>query len=51
MPSAGLLFAGDTLEDPITYVGEPERLTKHLDDLERMPHQVVMAALGGSVTS
>ena len=36
MPSAGLLFAGDTLEDPITYVGEPERLTKHLDDLERM---------------
>lgn len=36
MPGAGLLFAGDTLEDPITYISEPERLTKHLSDLERM---------------
>jgi glyoxylase-like metal-dependent hydrolase (beta-lactamase superfamily II) len=36
MPEAGLLLAGDTLEDPITYVSEPERLAQHLIDLERM---------------
>src|SRR5262249_42106727 len=32
----GLLFACDTLEDPITYVGEPTRLANHLADLRRM---------------
>jgi len=32
----GLLLAGDTLEDPITYVAEPARLHIHLADLERM---------------
>ncbi|MBV9738093.1 MAG: MBL fold metallo-hydrolase [Hyphomicrobiales bacterium] len=31
-----VLFAGDTLEDPITYVAEPDRLEAHLVDLERM---------------
>ena len=36
MPEAGLLLAGDTLEDSITYVSEPERLSEHLVDLERM---------------
>jgi glyoxylase-like metal-dependent hydrolase (beta-lactamase superfamily II) len=36
MPDTGLLLAGDTLEDPITYVAEPERLAAHLIDLERM---------------
>ena len=36
MPDAGLLLAGDTLEDSITYVSEPERLEEHLIDLERM---------------
>jgi cyclase len=36
MPDTGLLLAGDTLEDPITYVAEPERLAEHLIDLERM---------------
>jgi cyclase len=36
LPSFGVLFAGDTLEDPITYVAEPDRLEKHLNDLERM---------------
>lgn len=36
MPDAGLLLAGDTLEDSVTYVSEPERLDKHLVDLERM---------------
>jgi glyoxylase-like metal-dependent hydrolase (beta-lactamase superfamily II) len=35
-PQSGLLMAGDTLEDPITYVDEPSRLRAHLDDLERM---------------
>lgn len=32
----GLLLAGDTLEDPATYVDEPDRLAIHLTDLERM---------------
>jgi cyclase len=32
----GLLFAGDTLEDPITFVAEPDRLAAHLADLRRM---------------
>ncbi|MGT2464375.1 MBL fold metallo-hydrolase [Mesorhizobium atlanticum] len=36
MPDAGLLLAGDTLEDSITYVSEPEHLEEHLIDLERM---------------
>ncbi len=31
-----LLFAGDTLEDPITYVAEPDRLAVHLANLRRM---------------
>jgi glyoxylase-like metal-dependent hydrolase (beta-lactamase superfamily II) len=36
LPERGLLFAGDTLEDPITYVAEPGRLGAHLRDLERL---------------
>jgi cyclase len=36
LPQSGVLLAGDTLEDPITYVAEPDRLEKHLVDLERM---------------
>lgn len=32
----GLMLAGDTLEDPITYVDEPDRLPAHLNDLGRM---------------
>lgn len=35
-----LLLAGDMLEDPITYVAEPDRLTIHLEHLDRL------AALG-----
>jgi glyoxylase-like metal-dependent hydrolase (beta-lactamase superfamily II) len=31
-----LLFAGDTLEDTVTYVTEPDRLTTHLGDLSRL---------------
>jgi cyclase len=36
LPDAGLLLAGDTLEDPVTYVAEPGRLDAHLDGLARM---------------
>ena len=36
LPETGLLLAGDTLEDPITYVSEPGRLDAHLAGLERM---------------
>jgi cyclase len=36
LPQWGLLFAGDTLEDPITYVAEPDRLASHLAGLGRM---------------
>jgi cyclase len=36
LPDRGLLFAGDTLEDPITYVAEPGRLGAHLQDLDRL---------------
>ncbi|MEP9356703.1 MBL fold metallo-hydrolase [Xanthobacter sp. KR7-65] len=32
----GVLLAGDTLEDPITYVDEPDRLAVHLVGLERL---------------
>ena len=32
LPQSGVLLAGDTLEDPITYVAEPDRLEKHLVD-------------------
>jgi len=38
----GLLLAGDTLEDPITYVDEPDRLAIHLEGLEKL------AALGAT---
>jgi glyoxylase-like metal-dependent hydrolase (beta-lactamase superfamily II) len=36
LPEQKLMFAGDTLEDPVTYVVEPDRLAVHLRDLERM---------------
>ena len=36
LPESGLMLAGDTLEDPITYVAEPDRLEIHLDSLRRM---------------
>ncbi|MFS8038631.1 MBL fold metallo-hydrolase [Xanthobacter sp. AM11] len=38
----GVLLAGDTLEDPITYVDEPDRLAVHLEGLDRL------AALGAT---
>jgi cyclase len=36
LPHDGTLLAGDTLEDTVTYVDEPDRLANHLDDLARM---------------
>jgi len=35
-PERRLLFAGDTVEDPITYVDEPDHFLQHLRDLERL---------------
>ncbi|HLZ66015.1 MAG TPA: MBL fold metallo-hydrolase [Aliidongia sp.] len=36
LPETGLLVAGDALEDPVTYVAEPDRLEHHLSDLQRL---------------
>jgi cyclase len=36
VPATGVLLAGDTVEDTVTYVGEPERLEVHVAELERM---------------
>jgi glyoxylase-like metal-dependent hydrolase (beta-lactamase superfamily II) len=36
LPDRRLLLAGDTLEDSVTYVGEPERLAAHLIELDRL---------------
>jgi glyoxylase-like metal-dependent hydrolase (beta-lactamase superfamily II) len=33
LPDSGILLAGDTIEEPITYVAEPDRLEIHLKDL------------------
>ena len=35
-PKTGLLLAGDTLEDTVTYVAEPDRLEVHCAELERL---------------
>ena len=32
----GVLMAGDTMEDTVTYVGEPQNFDIHLQDLERL---------------
>ncbi|MEQ1949956.1 MBL fold metallo-hydrolase [Mesorhizobium yinganensis] len=36
LPKQRLLLAGDTLEDTVTYVGEPENFDRHLADLQRL---------------
>jgi cyclase len=36
LPDQRILLAGDTLEDPITYVAEPEAFDAHLRDLSRL---------------
>ncbi len=45
LPDSGVLFAGDALEDPITYVTEPDRLSQHLLDIDRMASWDVRAIL------
>ncbi len=45
LPKDRLLFAGDTMEDTITYVVEPEGFDHHLADLDRLyaldPHRIL----------
>ena len=36
LPDEHILFAGDTLEDTITYISEPEHIETHIDELDRM---------------
>ena len=36
LPQQRILLAGDTLEDTVTYVGEPEHLATHVIDLARL---------------
>ncbi len=36
LPKTQLLLAGDTLEDTVTYVAEPDRLDVHLAELDRL---------------
>jgi cyclase len=36
LPAQGILLAGDTMEDTITYVGEPEKFDTHLAELDRL---------------
>jgi glyoxylase-like metal-dependent hydrolase (beta-lactamase superfamily II) len=36
MPDEGILLAGDTLEDTITYVAEPHGLSRHIEELDRL---------------
>ena len=36
LPHAGTLLAGDTVEDTVTYVSEPDRLEAHIRELERL---------------
>ncbi len=36
LPEAGILLAGDTVEDCVTYVGDPADFATHLRDLDRL---------------
>jgi glyoxylase-like metal-dependent hydrolase (beta-lactamase superfamily II) len=36
LPDTRTLLAGDTLEDTVTYVGEPENFGRHIEDLDRL---------------
>jgi glyoxylase-like metal-dependent hydrolase (beta-lactamase superfamily II) len=36
LPSLGILLAGDTVEDTITYLTEPDRVPAHVAELDRM---------------
>lgn len=45
IPSRGVLLAGDTMEDTVTFVAEPQHFDTHLEDLERLadlqPHFIL----------
>jgi glyoxylase-like metal-dependent hydrolase (beta-lactamase superfamily II) len=47
LPERRLLICGDTMEDTVTYVGEPDQFDAHLRDLERlaefMPNRILPA--------
>ncbi|MFN0113162.1 MAG: MBL fold metallo-hydrolase [Paracoccaceae bacterium] len=36
LPDTGLLLAGDTLEDTVTFVSEPDHIRRHRTDLDRL---------------
>lgn len=36
LPHLGMLLAGDTLEDTVTYISEPENTARHIVELERL---------------
>jgi glyoxylase-like metal-dependent hydrolase (beta-lactamase superfamily II) len=36
LPHLGVLLAGDTLEDTVTYISEPEHTTRHIAELDRL---------------
>jgi glyoxylase-like metal-dependent hydrolase (beta-lactamase superfamily II) len=36
IPELGVMLAGDTLEDTVTYISEPEHIHRHIRDLKRM---------------
>ncbi len=36
LPERGILLAGDTLEDCVTYVGDPHRLARHIEEIGRL---------------
>jgi glyoxylase-like metal-dependent hydrolase (beta-lactamase superfamily II) len=36
LPHLGALLAGDTLEDSVTYISEPEHTTRHIAELDRL---------------
>lgn len=45
LPRSGLLLAGDTVEDTVTYVGDPAAFDAHLADLARLEQLGVRAIL------
>ena len=45
LPDSGCLLAGDTLEDPVTYVDEPDRLEEHLRELDRLERLAIARIL------
>lgn len=45
LPDEGLLFAGDTLEDTVTYISEPERIETHIDELSRLANWPIRSIL------